>query len=88
MGQLSPRATTTEGHGPQQMILHEAVKILCLVTQSCPPLCNPMDCSPPGSSVHGNSSDKNTGMGFYALIQGIFPTEEWNPGLPPCRQIL
>ena len=24
-----------------------------LVTQSCPPLCNPMDCSPPGSSVHG-----------------------------------
>ena len=25
----------------------------CLVTQSCPILCNPMDCSPPGSSVHG-----------------------------------
>ena len=24
-----------------------------LVTQSCPTLCNPMDCSPPGSSVHG-----------------------------------
>ena len=23
------------------------------VTQSCPTLCNPMDCSPPGSSVHG-----------------------------------
>ena len=28
---------------------------LCLVAQSCPTLCNPMDCSPPGSSVHGNS---------------------------------
>ena len=28
--------------------------ILCvLVAQSCPTLCNPMDCSPPGSSVHG-----------------------------------
>ena len=26
---------------------------LCLVTQSCPTLCNPMDSSPPGSSVHG-----------------------------------
>ena len=26
---------------------------LCLVSQSCPVLCNPMDCSPPGSSVHG-----------------------------------
>ena len=25
----------------------------CLVTQSSPTLCNPMDCSPPGSSVHG-----------------------------------
>ena len=23
------------------------------VAQSCPTLCNPMDCSPPGSSVHG-----------------------------------
>ena len=28
-------------------------KILMLVTQSCPTLCNPMDCSPSGSSVHG-----------------------------------
>ena len=27
----------------------------CLITQLCPPLCNPMDCSPPGSSVHGIS---------------------------------
>ena len=26
---------------------------LCLVTQSCPTLCDPMDCSPPSSSVHG-----------------------------------
>ena len=24
-----------------------------LVTQSCPTLCTPMDCSPPSSSVHG-----------------------------------
>ena len=26
---------------------------LCLVTQSCPTLCDPVDCSPPGSCVHG-----------------------------------
>ena len=26
---------------------------VCLVAQSCPTLCNPMDCSPPGSSVYG-----------------------------------
>ena len=25
----------------------------CLVAQSCPTLCHPMDCSPPGFSVHG-----------------------------------
>ena len=29
------------------------VKVRVLVTQSCLILCNPMDCSPPGSSVHG-----------------------------------
>ena len=29
--------------------------MLCLVTQSCLSLCDPMDCSPPGSSVHGTS---------------------------------
>ena len=32
--------------------------VLCLVTQSC--LCNPMDCSSLGSSVHGDSAGKNT----------------------------
>ena len=31
----------------------EALKVKLLVAQSCPTLCNPMDCSPPGSSVHG-----------------------------------
>ena len=29
------------------------VKVKALATQSCPTLCNPMDCNPPGSSVHG-----------------------------------
>ena len=47
-----------------------------------------MDCSPPGSSVHGDSPGKNTGMGCHALLQGIFPTQGLNPGLPHCRQIL
>ena len=60
----------------------------CCVAQSCPTLCNPMDCSPPGSSVHGDSPGKNTGVGYHALLQGIFPTQGLNPGLPYCRQIL
>ena len=48
----------------------------------------PMDCSPPGSSVHENSPSKNTGMGCHALLQRIFPTQGLNPGLPCCRRIL
>ena len=35
----------------------------------------PMDCSPPDTSVHGDSPDKNSGMGCHALLQGIFPTQ-------------
>ena len=43
--------------------------------QSCPTLCDSMDCSPPGSSVHGESPDRTTGVGCYAFLQGIFPTQ-------------
>ena len=62
--------------------------VLCLVAQLCPTLCDPMDCSPPGSFVHADSLSKNTGVGCHALLQGIFPTQGSNPGLPNCRQIL
>ena len=41
----------------------------------------PLDCSPPGSSVHGDSPGKNTGVGCHFLLQGIFPTQGWNPRL-------
>ena len=47
-----------------------------------------MDCSPPGSSVHGDSAGKNTGVGCRSLLQGIFPTQGLNLGLPHWRQIL
>ena len=62
--------------------------VLCLLTQSCPTFRNPMDCSLPGSSVHGDSPGKNTGVGCHALLQGIFPIQGVNSGLPHCRQIL
>ena len=35
-----------------------------------------------------NSSGQNTGMGILSLLQGIFPTQGLNPGLPHCRWIL
>ena len=36
----------------------EKVKVKLLVTQSCLILCDPMDCSPPGSSVLGISQER------------------------------
>ena len=42
--------------------------VLCLVAQSCPTLCNPKNYSLPGSSVHGDSPGKNTGVSFHALL--------------------
>ena len=47
-----------------------------------------MDSSPPGSSVHGDSPGKNTGVGCHDLLLGIFPTQGSNPGFPHCRPIL
>ena len=49
--------------------------------QLCPTLCDPMDCSPPGSSVHGESPGKNSGVGCHALLPRIFPTQGSNPSL-------
>ena len=44
-----------------------------------------MDCSPPGSSVYGDSPGKNTGVGCHALLQGIFPTQGSNPRSPALQ---
>ena len=53
--------------------------VLCLVTQSCLTIFDPMDCSPRGSSVHGGSPGKNTGVGCHALLQEIFPAQRSKP---------
>ena len=47
-----------------------------------------MDCSPPGSSVLGDSPGYNTGVGCHSLLQGIFPIQGSNPVLLHCKQIL
>ena len=58
------------------------------VAQSCPSLCDPMDYSPPGFSVHGNSPGKNTEVDSHSLLQGIFPTQGSNLGLLHCMWVL
>ena len=66
------------------------ISITCcaVLTQSCLTLCDPMDCNPPGSSVHGDSPGKNTGVACQALLQNIFPTRGSNPGLSHCKWII
>ena len=62
--------------------------VLCLIAQSSLTLCNLMDCSPPGSSVHGDSPGKNTRVDCHALLQETFPSQGSNSSLLHCRLIL
>ena len=61
---------------------------VCVHTQSCLTLFDPMDCSPPDSSGHEDSSGQNTGVGSHSLLQGIFSAQRLKTGLLHCRQIL
>ena len=49
------------------------------VAKLCLTLCDPMDCTPSGSSGHGASQGKNTGVGCHFLLREIFPTQGSNP---------
>ena len=51
----------------------------CVRAQSRSTLCDFMDCSLPGSSVHEIFQARNTGVGCHFLLQGIFPTQGFNP---------
>ena len=58
------------------------------VAQSCLPLSDPVDCSPPGSSIHGILQARILGWVPVSFSRGIFLTQGSNPGLPHCRQTL
>ena len=58
------------------------------VAQSCPTLCDPEDCSLPGSSVHGVLQAIILEWVAISFSMGMFPTQGSNPGLPHCRQTL
>ena len=66
---------------------------MCLVAQLCPVLCNPMDCSPPGPSIHGDSADKNTGVEkkkkeYWSGLPFLHPGDLPNPGIEPWSPTL
>ena len=50
--------------------------------------CNSIDCSPPGSSVHGIRQVRILEWVSHSILQGTFPTQGSNAGLLQCRQIL
>ena len=53
------------------------------VAQSCPTLCDPIDCSPPGTSVHGDSPGKNTGVSCHALLHSTYSSVYICSSQPP-----
>ena len=57
--------------------------VLCLVTVLS--ICDPMDYSLSDFFVHGDSPGKNTGVGYHAFLQRIFPTQGLNTLPPHCR---
>ena len=82
-----PCPSPTSHHSSSQealrrSFLEEGCVCVCLwsTTQSCLTLCDPMDCSAPGSSVH-RIFHRNTGVGCHFLLQGIFPIQGWNQSL-------
>ena len=68
-------------------VMYVGLCVLCvLVAQSYPTLCKAMDCSPPGSTIHGILQARM--LEWVSFFQGIFLTQESNPGLLHCRLIL
>ena len=57
------------------------VELHAQLLQSCPTLCDPVDCSPPGSSVLWGFSRQESWSGCHGLFQGIFLTRGSNPCL-------
>ena len=59
----------------------EAALGVCVCVLFCPILCDPMDCSPPGSSVHGIFQARILERVAISCSRGIFPTQGSNPHL-------
>ena len=55
---------------------------MCPITQSCPALCNSLDCSPPGSSVHGISQAR-----VLEWVAISFPRESFHPEIKPASLV-
>ena len=70
-----PLVLRSRGRGGQLHLLERKVKVV----QMCWTL------RPHGLYSPGNSPGQNSGVGSLSLLQGSFPTQGWNPGLPALR---
>ena len=64
-----------------------SLKVKVLVAQSCPALCNSMDCSPPGSSICGIFQARILEWVAISSSRGVFLTQGLKPGLLHCRHV-
>ena len=70
---------------------HQLMDIWIIFVHVCSVLSNslrPHGLQPTRLLCPWNSPGQNTGMGSLSLLQGIFPTQGSNPGLPHCRRVL
>ena len=81
------KAFNCEDHNKLWKICLPKWKVKVLVAQSCLTLCNPMDCSLPGSSFQGILQARILEWVAMSTSRGIFPTQGLSPGLLHCRQI-
>ena len=85
----SPRSSFFWNMKTQKKFLANPVfKLLVSVTQSCPCLCDPVDCRPPDSSVLRILQARLLEWVAMPFSWGIFLTQGSNLSLPHCRQIL
>ena len=69
--------------GPLQSLI--VLAVLCLISQSCPTLCNPMDCSPLGCSVHGKFSRQEYWNRLPCPPPGDLPNSGIEPRSPTLQ---
>ena len=63
-------------------MLQEHLSYCCWVAKLCPTLCNPMDCSLPGSSIHGILQARTLGWVAISSSRGSSRPTDWNQ--VPC----
>ena len=78
-----PASTPGQGTRSHMLQLRAWHCCCCLVTKSCPTLCDPMDCSPPRSAVHGILQAR-TPDGLPGPLPGYLP----DPGIEPTSPAL